>query len=239
MAGRSASVRLGGLLADRECGHADDRQVIVIDGDLALILVAGQRSHRLHVRRIDLGLVVADRVVAEFFGDAVALAVDDGGTIHLHLGKEVGQRQLVFRQRLEQALFDTSRYVDAVDHHHIPVAGLRLFDNCHAGPGALEFLDVDLDAIGLLEGLQQRRVGVIAPDQGVEIRSLTEVTRRQQQRRRSTRGVKTALQNGTRIPSSRIRGLWIDGHRVFSLAFWLLAKIEPILKLSQFCFYGK
>ena len=70
--------QLGRLLADRERGHPHDRQVVIVDGDLALVFRVGERCHRLHVGGVDLGVVEADRVVAEFFGDAVALAVDDG-----------------------------------------------------------------------------------------------------------------------------------------------------------------
>jgi hypothetical protein len=46
-----------------------------------------------------------------------------------------------------------------------------LIDNGEACTGAFEFLDVDLDAIGILEGLEQGRICMVSPDQGVEIGS--------------------------------------------------------------------
>ena len=142
-------------------------------------------GQRLHVGGVDLVLVEADRVVAELLGDAVALAVDLGELIHRTSGKRSAERQLVLRQRLEQALLDAARHVDRVDHHHVPVAGLRLLDDGEAGAGALEFLDVDLDAVGLLEGLQQRRIGMVAPDQRVEFGG---ADRRRSHGRRRDRG---------------------------------------------------
>ena len=60
-------------------------------------------------------------------------------------------------------------HVHRVDHHHVPVAGLGLLDDGEARTRALELLDVHLDAGGVLEGLQQVRVGMVAPDQGIEI----------------------------------------------------------------------
>jgi hypothetical protein len=50
-----------------------------------------------------------------------------------------------------------------------PVARLRLFDDRQARARALELLDIDLYAIRILEGFQQVGIGMIAPDQGVEI----------------------------------------------------------------------
>ena len=169
MAGRSASVSSVVFLPMRQGGHADDGQVIVIDGDAALVFCIEQGIHGLHVGGINLGVVEADGVVAEFFGNAVALAVHLGGAIHGDFGVEIGQWQLVFGQGLEQALFNAARNVDGIDHHDIPVAGLGLVDNGKAGAGAFELLDVDLDAIGILEGLEQGGVRMVAPDQGVEI----------------------------------------------------------------------
>ena len=78
--------------------------------------------------------------------------------------------QLVFGQGLEQALFHAARNVDGIDHHDIPVAGLGLVDNGKAGAGAFKLLDVDLDAVGILERLEQGGIRVVAPDQGIEIR---------------------------------------------------------------------
>ena len=71
---------------------------------------------------------------------------------------------------VEQAAVDAAADVHRVDHHHVPVAGLRLLDDGEAGTGALELLDVHLDAGGVLEGLQQVGVGVVAPDERVQIR---------------------------------------------------------------------
>ena len=122
------------LLAERQRRHADHRQIIVVDGDAALVFRVGQRGHRLHVGDIDLGVVEADRVVAELFGDAVALAVDHGRAVHLHFREEVGEGKLVLRQRLEQALLDAARHVDRIDHHHVPVARLRLLDQARPAP---------------------------------------------------------------------------------------------------------
>ena len=131
----------------------------------------GERRHRLHVGRIDLGFVEADGVVAELLRDRVALAADHRRAVHLHFHEQVAEGQLVLGQRLEQALLDRARHVDRVDHHHVPIARLGLLDDRHPRAGAFEFLDVDLDAIGLLERLQQRGIGVVAPDQGVELLS--------------------------------------------------------------------
>ena len=167
--GRQVCLRqFRGLLADRQRRHADDRQIVIVDGDAALVFFVGQRRQGLHVSRVGLLFVVGDRVVAELLCDRVALAVNDGGTIHLHFGKKVGEGQLFLRQRLEQAFFDAARDVDRIDHHHVPVAGLRLLDQCKPRARALELLDIDLDAVGFLEGLQQRRIGMVAPDQRVE-----------------------------------------------------------------------
>jgi hypothetical protein len=58
--------------------------------------------------------------------------------------------------------------VDRVQHQHIPVAGLRLLEDRERFAGGRELLGVDLDAVGLLEGLQQTRVRVIAPDQCID-----------------------------------------------------------------------
>ncbi len=142
--------------------------------------------------------------------------------VHLHLGKEVGEGQLVFRQRLEQALFDAARHVDRIDHHHVPVAGLRLLDDRQSGAGALEFLDVDLDVVGLLERLQQRRIGVIAPDQGVEIRSPARLPVASS----SAVAAHAARRRVFRTDSGFVDA---DGHRVFSLAFVASRK-----KLNEF-----
>jgi hypothetical protein len=89
--------------------------------------------------------------------------------VHHHFREQVGNGKLVVGQHLEQPALDTSAHVDRVDHHHVPVARLRLLDDGDAGSGALEFLDVHLDAIGILERLQEVRIGVIAPHQRVEI----------------------------------------------------------------------
>ncbi len=54
------------------------------------------------------------------------------------------------------------------DHHHVPVAGLGLLDDGQAGAGALVFLDIDGDAVGLLERPEQLRIRMVAPDQRVQ-----------------------------------------------------------------------
>ena len=114
----------------------------------------------------------------------------------MHLGIEIGEGQLVLGQGLEQALFDAARHVDRIDHHDVPVAGLRLVDDGEAGAGALELLDVDLDAIGILEGLEQSGVGMVAPDQGVELRRRGGGTTEGQQDSHRHDGA-TAKQNGS------------------------------------------
>ena len=192
------------LLADGQCRHADHRQVVVVDGDAALVLVAGQRRQRLHVGRIDLGLVEADRVVAELFGDAVALAVDDGGARPSSLrGKRSAQGSLSSGSGSNRP-FSTPRGTSMrVDHHHVPVAGLRLLDDGEAGAGALELLDVDLDVVGLLEGLQQRRIGMVAPDQRVEIGGLRRGCRPPSSSAVAAHAaLQMALQDGKRIPDA-------------------------------------
>ena len=169
IAGRSSAVSSGGLLAGRERGHADHRQVVVVDRDPALVFRIGQGGERLHVRDVDLVFVEADGVVAELLGDAVALAVGHGELIEPHLRIQVRERQLVLGQGREQALLDAAADVDRVDHHHVPVAGLGLLDDREAGAGALVFLDVHGDVVGVLERAEQRRIGVVAPDQRVEL----------------------------------------------------------------------
>ena len=90
--------------------------------------------------------------------------------VHQHLGENLGDGQLVLGQGVEQVALNAAADVHRVDHHHVPVAGLGLLDDGEAGTRALELLDVDLDAGGVLEGLQQVRVGMIAPDEGIQIR---------------------------------------------------------------------
>ena len=134
-----------------------------------LYLGSHRAAQAVHVLDVDLVLVEADGVVAEFFGDAVALAVDLGRGIHGDLGIHVGEGQLIFGERLEQSFLDSARDVDRVDDHDVPVARLGLLDDGEAGAGAFELLEVDLDPVGVLEGFQQGRIGVVAPDQGVEL----------------------------------------------------------------------
>ena len=55
-----------------------------------------------------------------------------------------------------------------IDHHDIPIARLRLLDNGQPRAGAFEFLDINLDVVRLLERLQERRIGMVAPDECVE-----------------------------------------------------------------------
>ena len=113
-----------------------------------------------------------------------------------------------------------------IDHHDVPVAGLRLLDNGEAGAGALEFLDVDLDAVGLLEGLEQRRVGMVAPDQRVEIGGAGEApvassSAAQHMRREVPRSDGSGF-----FDESDVRNMVIECSPV---PFWLLAK-----KMNQF-----
>jgi hypothetical protein len=69
----------------------------------------------------------------------------------------------------QQAGFDHPRHVDAIDHEDVPVAGLRLLDDGERGAGAFVFLEIDPDVVGLFEGGDQCRIGVVAPHQGVQL----------------------------------------------------------------------
>ena len=80
-----------------------------------LYFASEQRVHRLHVGGVNLAVVETDGVVAEFFGNAVALAVHLGRAIDGDFGVEIAERQLVFGQGLEQAFFNTARNVDGIE----------------------------------------------------------------------------------------------------------------------------
>ena len=168
-----------------------------------LYLGVGECGQRVHVLHVHLRLVEADGVVSKFLGDAVALAVDLGMLVHHHFREQVGNGKLVVGQHLEQPALDATAHVDRIDHHHVPVARLRLLDDGDAGSGALEFLDVHLDAIGILERLQEVRIGVIAPHQRVEIRGISGAVGKTKHSEGGERGTGEAARE------------FADGHDVF------------------------
>ena len=64
-----------------------------------------------------------------------------------------------------------------LNHDDVPIAGLGLIDDGEASAGAFKFLDIDLDPIGIFKGLEQGRVRMVTPDQGVEVgRTAGEIT---------------------------------------------------------------
>ena len=117
---------------------------------------------------LDLVLVVGDRIVAELLRHGIALAVFHRLLFHQQFRIEVGNRQCVIRQGIEQSLFDDAGHVDAVDHQHIPVAGLRLLDQRQRLAGALIDFEIDLDSGFFGEGFDQIGIVMIAPHQSID-----------------------------------------------------------------------
>jgi hypothetical protein len=99
-----------------------------------------------------LSLLIADRVVAELLRDPVALAFESGELVETHFREEVGEGKLVFGQRREQAPLDAAPDVDGVDHHHVPVARLRLLDDRQPAPVPSNSLTLTLTLFSVSNG---------------------------------------------------------------------------------------
>nr|WP_240457814.1 hypothetical protein [Halomonas socia] len=148
--------------------QADHWQVVVVYRNPRAALAGPDRQQIIEIGGIDPVGVVGDGVVAELLGHRIGGAIDAVAGGHHHLGEEVVGGQLVIRQRGQQAGFDGARHVDGIDHQHVPVAGPRLLEHGKGGTGTLILAQIDGDSVGLLEGLDQRGIGVVAPHQGIE-----------------------------------------------------------------------
>ncbi len=160
---------LGRLHAEPDPDHLHHRHVIVVDREAALVLGVPQDGGVAHVLGVDLGLVEGDRVVAELLGDGVELAAHLVQLRRADLGEDVGEGEVGLVQRRQEPLLDHPGDVDAVDHEHVPVPGLGLLEQGESHARAVVFLEVDLDAVGFLEGADKLPVGVVAPGQHVQL----------------------------------------------------------------------
>src|SRR6478736_8497497 len=156
------------LPALAEGNQLNEWEIIVVDGDPPLVLLVPENVPAPGIGGIDACLVETGSVVTELLRDRVKLTIHAGKRSVAEFCKHVSPWSRRFRQLHEQSLADNPRYVRRIDHENVPVAWLRLLNDRQTGASPFVGLNVDLDPMGLLKGLDKLCIGMIAPSEDVE-----------------------------------------------------------------------
>ena len=144
-------IQFGWLNAEPDADHFNDRDVIIIHRDAALIFRIPEDGGIAHVGRIHIFVIVGNRVVAKFFRHCIKLAADTVKLGGANFRENVVPGKILSIQRLQQAEFHHPFDIDAVHHKNIPVTRLRLFEQGQGDTGAVILLHVNPDTVFLFE----------------------------------------------------------------------------------------
>ena len=160
------------LHAEPDRDHAHERDVVIVDGDLALVLVGSQSTVRVLAmsRRVDLGLVVGEGVVAELLRQRRTSCRPVKCSPSWRSSGKMSARGTRPRAAAPGGRRSTTRGTSTLSTTNTSQSpGWLCSISASAVPVPSYSLTLTLTPCRSSNGSQQRRIGVVAPDQRVQL----------------------------------------------------------------------